>query len=659
VSNGAGTTNSVIATLTVIGAPVITLQPANDTAYAGLPAMFNVAATGPQPFYYQWQFGVGTNIPDATNAALNLTNVQPANAGVYAVTVSNAYGATVSSNALLTVLVLPPAITTQPANLVAYAGDTAKFTVTAGGSLPLNYQWSFNATNLVGATNAILSITNAQFDESGNYSVLVTNAYGSTNSVTVTLTVKPPLPSAGLLPFPLSANEQGTVTCLENPSFTYDIYLPPGYSTRGNPLPIFYTMNSGGGGLVSTFRSTCANLGIICVGLTGSQNYRPWNLELKEMYAVSLDVRQRVLFDPTAEFAGGLSGGGECSYMFSRFRAQHVSGLVEMAGWLARIASGITVHYYGIDREQTNLLVARTTGTTDSGAINYNPFDSNFLATCGVVIKDWSFAGGHGLPPASLYPPIFSWLLTQRIPAGSADYTNAFMLYTNWQARIAGGQQNSVLRECVSNLMNFPRSWYAYQAQLTLDHLLANYPVFRTLNVSNLAQGDFASDLFFYYAYGAAANGDWPRYNSCMKALTGITVTNDFNGTITISNIVNTGSIPYGFDLITTTNGDRAGDIYNLLTNYNHYPSPQVQSTVLPQTGQFNLWLSEDTPGLAYSVESRSDLLNGFWQDVPVVGVDTGTIWSAGVQPISPVGNGFYRIKAAPSPAMSPPWPPQ
>ncbi len=663
VNNSVGATNSVMATLTVISNPVIILQPTNVTVFAGQPATFSVAAMGPQPLYYQWQFGVNsTNIVGATNATLNLINVQPTNGGVYAVTVNNAYGAIVSSNALLTVLVVPPFITTQPTNQTVYAGDTARFTVVAGGTSPLNYQWSFNATNLVGATNPALIITNAQPGQSGNYALLVTNAYGSTNSVLVTLTVNPALPSsAELLPFPRPANSRSTVTCLENPTYTYDIYLPPAYSPHGNPLPIFYTMSPNGGGMVSTFQSTCANLGIICVGITGSQNYRPWTQELREMYAVALDIRERVLFDPTAEFAGGLSGGGECSYMFSRLRAQHVAGLFEMAGWLARINSGASVQYYGIDRVQTNLLVARTTGTSDTGAIFYTPFDSNYLATCGAVVNDWWFNGGHQVPPSSLFSPIFSWLLNQRIPAGPSDNTNAFMLYTNWQARITAGQQESVLRECVSNLMNFPRSWYAYQAQMTLDHLLTNYTAFRSLNVSNLAQGDFASDLFFYYAYGAATNGDWSRYNSCMKALTGISVTNDFDGTITIDGIVVTAGIPTtnGIAYITTTNGDRAGDVYFLLTNYNHYPFPQLQCAPSSISSQLNLWLSKDTPGLDYSVQSSSSLFNTSWQDVPVVAVDTNTIWSAGVNMLPGSNSGYFRILANPSPSTSPPWPPQ
>jgi len=145
-----------------------------------------------------------------------------------------------------------------------------------------------------------------------------------------------------------------------------------------------------------------------------------------------------------------------------------------------------------------------------------------------------------------------------------------------------------------------------------------------------------------------------------MKALTGITVTNDFDGTTTITGFPSpppfagqTGSI-----YITTANGDRAGDVYALLTNYHHYPFPQLQGAPVPAAGQFNLWLCEDTPGLAYSVQSRTNLLNDLWQDVPITGVDTNTVWSASVN-LSGADSGFFRIQAAPSPATSPPWPPQ
>jgi len=470
-----------------------------------------------------------------------------------------------------------------------------------------------------------------------------------------------PPASGGLLPFPLSANQRGTVTCLQNPSYTYDIYLPPAYSTNGPALPIFYTMYASGGGMVGTFQSACASLNIIVVGITGTKNGVPWDKVMREIYAVTYDVRHRVLYDPTAEFAGGESGGGECAYMFSRMRAQHVAGLLEMAGWLARENQGASVQYYGTDRVLTNLFIARTTGTNtsspDTGSEFFNVFDAAFLTNCGAVINDFYFNGGHSTPPESLKIPCLSWLLSQRVPAGPNDQSNALAQANGWQSAIAASQQESVLRECVSTLMNQPRTWFACQAELTLDQLLTNYTVIRTLDVSNLAQGDFASDLFYYYARGAATNGDWPRYNSCMKALTGITITNDFDGTTTITgiNVPVVVPTPNGSIYISTTNGDRAGDIYALLTNYNHYPFPIIQASP-PGPGQVNVWLTKDTPGLAYSVQSRTNLVNDTWQAMPVTGVDTNALWYAGFNIPPDPGSGYYRVRAAPSPAWSPPW---
>ena len=87
-----------------------------------------------------------------------------------------------------------PAITTQPINQTVYVGQTATFTVGASGTLPLSYQWNFDGTNMVGATNALLTLVNVQLSQAGNYAVLVTNLYGSTNSASALLMVNPPLP---------------------------------------------------------------------------------------------------------------------------------------------------------------------------------------------------------------------------------------------------------------------------------------------------------------------------------------------------------------------------------------------------------------------------------------------------------------------------------
>ena len=55
--------------------------------------------------------------------------------------------------------------------------------MTATGTAPLSYQWSFNHTNLFGATNAALTLPNVQLSQAGSYSVAITPiSLASTNS---------------------------------------------------------------------------------------------------------------------------------------------------------------------------------------------------------------------------------------------------------------------------------------------------------------------------------------------------------------------------------------------------------------------------------------------------------------------------------------------
>ncbi len=82
--------------------PLITVHPQNQSQPAGAEAIFTLTATGAGALGYQWQCN-GTNLIGATNNILYLANVQPSQAGVYAVVVSNAFGTTVSSNAILVV----------------------------------------------------------------------------------------------------------------------------------------------------------------------------------------------------------------------------------------------------------------------------------------------------------------------------------------------------------------------------------------------------------------------------------------------------------------------------------------------------------------------------------------------------------------------------
>jgi len=90
----------------------------------------------------------------------------------------------------------PPSITTQPTNQTVVQGQSATFSVVASGSTPLSYQWYFTPNSLIAnATNASLTISNAQFSDAGGYFVIVSNSLDSATSSVATLTVNPPPPS--------------------------------------------------------------------------------------------------------------------------------------------------------------------------------------------------------------------------------------------------------------------------------------------------------------------------------------------------------------------------------------------------------------------------------------------------------------------------------
>lgn len=101
---------------------------------------------------------------------------------------------------ILTFLSLPagtnlgPAILTPPQSQFAVIGSNAIFTVVASGTPPLSYQWQFNGTNLAGATQSTYTRSAAQFSHSGNYSVIVSNAFDDVVSSNALLQVMlPPL----------------------------------------------------------------------------------------------------------------------------------------------------------------------------------------------------------------------------------------------------------------------------------------------------------------------------------------------------------------------------------------------------------------------------------------------------------------------------------
>jgi sugar lactone lactonase YvrE len=119
---------------------------------------------------------------------LGLSNTSLTNNGNYSVVVTDYSGSVTSSIASLTVLV-PATINIQPISQTLAVGSNLVLSVSAYGTSPLNYQWFFNGSAVNGQTNSLLALGGATTNQMGNYSVIVTNLYGSATSSVATVNV--------------------------------------------------------------------------------------------------------------------------------------------------------------------------------------------------------------------------------------------------------------------------------------------------------------------------------------------------------------------------------------------------------------------------------------------------------------------------------------
>lgn len=252
---GGTSANSAPARITLIGLPVITLQPVSQVVPVGGTATFRIEATGLGTLGYQWLIGNPLRALVGNGPTLTLPNVNVDLADVIACQVSNEAGQTRSAYAFLTVRVSdqPLVITTQPADTPVVPGVSAQLVVTATGNPPLRYQWLKDGAEVAGATGSTLRFNSVVAADAGSYQVRITNGAEIVTSRVAAFSMSA-LPLIVRMPQEQIAIFTGQPFYLEvdvagNGPFTYqwrkDGRPIPGATARGYLMPVQSANESG------------------------------------------------------------------------------------------------------------------------------------------------------------------------------------------------------------------------------------------------------------------------------------------------------------------------------------------------------------------------------------------------------------------------------
>jgi PKD repeat protein len=136
---------------------------------------------------YFWDFGDGNS-----STALNPihTYTLPGSFTV-SLTAIGSLGTNVFVRSNYVTVLTPPFISTQPSDQASAGGLPVTFTVAAGGTSPLIYQWKHYGTNVAGANSSSFTISAPALADVGPYRVAISNAYGFVISSNANLIILP------------------------------------------------------------------------------------------------------------------------------------------------------------------------------------------------------------------------------------------------------------------------------------------------------------------------------------------------------------------------------------------------------------------------------------------------------------------------------------
>lgn len=187
------------------------------------------------------------------------------------------------------------------------------------------------------------------------------------------------------------------ISCASDPSQTYTLYLPEGFSTDRR-WPVLLVFDPRGRSVVAAelFREAADTYGWILVSSDNTRSDGPWEPNEKAIAALWPEVHDRLPADFARVYAAGFSGGGAVAYVLSR-------STNEVAGILA-----CGSRHFPDSLKHVGAPIFSTAGDTDFNYHEMHAVDA-FLQKQGNPHRLVIFEGGHSWMPAEVALDAVEW----------------------------------------------------------------------------------------------------------------------------------------------------------------------------------------------------------------------------------------------------------
>ena len=199
------------------------------------------------------------------------------------------------------------------------------------------------------------------------------------------------------------------VTCAADPSQSYALFVPAGY-TASRAWPVIFAFDPGARGRtpVERYQAAAQRFGYIVVGSNNSRNY---STEIARILAaMTTDVSARLAIDPKRVYLAGMSGGARVALGIG-MASKDIAGVVaSSAGYPDNLV-----------RKSLPFPVFATAGTDDFNHLEMRRFDRALTTPHRLAV----FSGGHVWLSSELAVQAIEWMELHAMKSGLKAHDDA------------------------------------------------------------------------------------------------------------------------------------------------------------------------------------------------------------------------------------------